>query len=52
MLRFFLKKNNRKEELALLLNQQYIEHDSFTVFSHLMKTLKEWFVNESSVINK
>jgi len=39
---------NIDEELENLLDAAYVEHDSFMMFSHLMKTVKEWFVHGSS----
>ena len=43
-------KNNsfyhRKEDVVQLMDSKYVEHDGFTIFSHLMKTVKDFFIVE------
>jgi len=34
-------------ELNVILDPRYVEHDAFTMFSHLMKIVKPWFQQEA-----
>lgn len=37
-----------RSELSVLMDSNYIEHDAFALFSHLMRAVREWFVQDPS----
>jgi len=41
-----VKEENANDELSRLMDANFVEHDAFTMFNHLMRTVKEWFVSD------
>ena len=38
------KKNDTQDAFSYIFSEHFVEHDSFTLFTFLMKNLKDWFL--------